>query len=73
MLTLGNLFVVWDFEKDGKFWAMAEKIPRSDNIVSHVKTNVSAISMQIFTSWKQAEEIANLYNETYISDGKFAF
>ena len=68
-----NIFIVWDFEKDGKFWSMAEKISRSNNIVSLVKTNVSAISMLICTTWKQAEKIADMHNEAYISDGRFAF
>lgn len=52
---------------------MAEKISRSNNIVSLVKTNVSAISMLICTTWKQAEQVADMHNEAYISDGRFAF
>ena len=68
-----NIFVVWDFEKDGKFWSLAEKISRSNNIVSLVKENVSARSMFICTTWKQAEKIADLHNKAYISDGRYAF
>lgn len=68
-----NIFIVWDFEKNGKFWSLAEKISRSNNIVSLVKANVSAISMLICTTWKQAEQIADMHNEAYISDGRFAF
>ena len=68
-----NIFIVWDFEKDGKFWSMAEKISRSNNIVSLVKTNVSARSMFICTTWKQAEQIADMHNEAYIRDGRWAF
>ena len=68
-----NIFIVWDFEKNGKFWSMAQRVSRSNKIVSRVKTNVSAISMLICTTWKQAEQVADMHNEAYIHDGRWAF
>ena len=67
-----NIFIVWDFEKNGKFWSMAEKQSRNNNIVCLVKEKDNAKSMFICTTWKQAEKIADMHNEAYISDGRFA-
>lgn len=63
-----NIFVVICNEKSGKYNALALKVGRGQNLVGFVKDFKYITSLNVFETWKQAQEIARFWNTCYINN-----
>lgn len=53
-------------DEDGKFYAFADRIPRSASLVGYAK---QAHTMNACGTKREAEEVARLWNEQHIKNG----
>ena len=64
----GKVFVVYvrDIDELG-LYAMAEKIPRSYNLIGYIK---DCTTFNVCNTWKDAQRLAGFWNECYRKNGK---
>ena len=64
----GNVFVVYVKDIDGLgLYAMAKKISRNYNLVGYVK---DCTTFNVCSTWKDAQRLADFWNECYRKNGK---
>lgn len=63
----GNIFAVFT-KKDEimGLYAIAEKIPKSNNLICYMK---NCVTFNVCNSWKEAKEIAKQWNESFKNNG----
>lgn len=62
------IFVVFQQEQNGKYFAVADTIRTGENLIAYVKRYNSEVC-HLCESRKQAEEIATAWNEAYRANG----
>lgn len=64
----GNIFVVYTREKERiGLYAIAEKIPRCENLVGHIR---DCKTFNVCSTWREAQEVANQWNDDFKANGK---
>lgn len=63
-----KIFVVLSQELNGKYFAVPDTIPVGENLIAYIKRYNSNIC-HLCESRKQAEDIANAWNESYRQNG----
>ncbi len=58
---------------EGKLWAAASPFTTQDNLTWQFDPAAGTVTANICENKKQAERIANLWNETYKKNGTYAF
>lgn len=66
-----NIFVVISNEKDGKHNAFALKVSRMQNLASLTKDSKYISSLNVFETWKEAQEVARFWNKCYENNGTY--
>lgn len=67
-----NSYLVISFEENGKFYAIAKKWNNSNNLVS-LFSEKKVLTANICDSKKEAEIIADAWNNQYKENGNYAF
>ena len=58
---------------DGKMYAMADRVPQCSDICSRLQSIPNLHHANICDSYKQAKEVANLWNKIYEKNGYYLF
>ena len=66
-----NIFVVICNEKDGKHNSFALKVSRSQNLASLTKDSKYISSLNVFETWKEAQEVARFWNKCFENNGTY--
>jgi hypothetical protein len=68
------LYCVTTLTKDGKYQSFAHKVPYCNNLVGYCTSKkglASVHSFDIFKTWKEAQKIANFWNDCYKNNGTY--
>ena len=75
-----NIYVVWNFQKDNKLFAAAEKISANYNLLAYATSYAAgndltgaAITLNVFSTWKEAKETADFWNECYKKNNTYMY
>ena len=66
-------YYVINVKENGKYYAYAEKMSKSDNLVSFVERHKTADVIMPVKTFKYAKEIAAAWNEAYKKNGTSMF
>lgn len=73
MNKMKNTYVVLQFEKDGKYASLAEKIGNGVNVVKFLSKHENLWDCEIVESKKKAEEIAEMHNEIFKKEKRYLY
>lgn len=68
------IYAVITLKKNGKYQSYALKIPYCNNLVGYCTGKIglaSVHSFDIFKTWKEAQKIANFWNDCYKNNGTY--
>ena len=68
-----NLFVVIQKERDGKYFAYAEKVHIGNNLAYLISHTKDISTFNILPTWKLAQQTAETWNETHKRNGTFDY
>ena len=67
-----NTYIAVQIKENNKYYAYVIKVNAMDNLLSKLEIN-NIITANICTTKKNAEEIINLWNESFKSNGTYFF
>lgn len=71
MNKMKNTYVVLQFEKDGKYASLAEKIGNGVDVLKFLSKYENLCGCEIVESKKKAEEIAEMHNEIHRKEKRY--
>lgn len=73
MNKMKNTYVVLQFEKDGKYASLAEKIGNGVDVVKFLSKYENLCGCEIVESKKKAEEVAEMHNEIHRKEKRYLY